>query len=184
MAASALQHMPLRVVFLTGFMGSGKTAVGRALAQRLRWRFADLDESIEQQGRAVAAIFAVEGEAAFRRVESLALERLLASHAGESLVAALGGGTLGIKQNRARLRFPGSTVILLEAPAEVLWQRCRAQQSERPLLKDELSFRRLYAVRRTHYAGADAVIETGVRSVDQVAEEIERWMLARLSQQA
>src|ERR1700758_2546976 len=81
-------------VVLIGFMGAEKTTVGRALAERLRWKFLDLDDLIEQrEQKSVAEIFASSGEAAFRRMESAALSSLLQDRANDSdLVLALGGG--------------------------------------------------------------------------------------------
>src|SRR5215470_15159503 len=95
-----------RCVFLIGFMGAGKTTVGKALARRLGWTFHDLDQIIEHaQGKPVAAIFAEDGEAEFRRLESTALSELLARPAqndagGEPQIVALGGGAFARAANR------------------------------------------------------------------------------------
>ncbi|MGZ7057341.1 MAG: shikimate kinase, partial [Candidatus Angelobacter sp.] len=82
----------MRCVVLIGFMGAGKTTVGRALARRLRWKFIDLDDVIEhREKKSVAEIFASSGEAAFRRMESAALTALLQDRkSGSDLVLALG----------------------------------------------------------------------------------------------
>src|ERR1700753_3284953 len=95
-----------RCVVLIGFMGAGKTTVGRALASALHCRFYDLDEVVEQrEQKQVAEIFAASGEAAFRRAESSALRALLQYHNAESdLVIALGGGAFIQKENRDALK--------------------------------------------------------------------------------
>src|SRR2546423_14156771 len=84
----------LRAVILVGFMGAGKTSVGRALGDRLGWRFQDLDDRVRaREGRTVAEIFRESGETEFRRVEHAALRELLAeTEVGTPMVLALGGG--------------------------------------------------------------------------------------------
>src|SRR5579864_5288094 len=117
-------------VVLIGFMGAGKTTVGRALAERLGWKFLDLDDLIEQRERkAVAEIFASAGEAAFRRMESAALAAALQDCAGSSdLVLALGGGAFVQPQNRDGLNAAGAITVLLEAPVEELRRRCTGER--------------------------------------------------------
>src|SRR5215471_18125932 len=99
-----------REVFLIGFMGAGKSSVGRALALRLGWLFQDLDDVIERsQGKSVAGIFAEAGESGFRAIESQALHRLLTTSGGERCrcIVALGGGAFAQPQNRAALQETG-----------------------------------------------------------------------------
>jgi len=127
-------------VVLTGFMGSGKTTVGRLLAGRLGWAFHDLDEEIERRtGTTVPQIFAAEGEEGFRRQESSALAALLGSH---QTVIALGGGAPEVLGNRLLLeQTPKTAVVYLAAPLEVLVARCERQAAEgeateRPLLSE------------------------------------------------
>jgi len=165
-------------VFLVGFMGAGKTSVGRALGQRLNWVFEDLDDRIERrEGRTVAEIFRESGESAFREAENSALRQVLDE--AESRVArivALGGGAFVQSRNAALLRASGLPVVFLDAPVGELWQRCRTQAhaagAERPLLKSEEEFRQLYNTRRPHYSQASRKIETGGRTVDAIAREI------------
>src|SRR5947209_660656 len=97
-------------VYLVGFMGAGKTTVGRALAKRLGWRAVDIDELIEERERlAVSEIFARRGEAYFRAVErAVLLEHLAPRH----LVVATGGGTFADLQNRAAINRDGVSVWL------------------------------------------------------------------------
>ncbi|HSK45539.1 MAG TPA: shikimate kinase, partial [Candidatus Binatia bacterium] len=108
----------MRCVVLIGFMGAGKTTVGRSLAKSLRWNFLDLDDVIEQrEKKTVAEIFASSGEPAFRQAESAALAALLQDRqAGSDLILALGGGAFVQKQNRDALISAGAITILLEAP--------------------------------------------------------------------
>jgi shikimate kinase len=166
------------VVFLVGFMGSGKTSVGRSLAQRLNWEFSDLDDHIQRrEGCSVAEIFRKSGEPQFRQVEHDALKHVLADLRGAGgRIVALGGGAF-IQQNNAALlaeaKFP---TVFLDAPAHELWRRCSQQASEcgaeRPLLQNEEQFRQLYDARRDAYSRASLMIETSNRTVDAVADKI------------
>ncbi len=168
----------VRTIFLVGFMGAGKTSVGRALAQRLNWSFQDLDDCIvEREGRSLARIFQESGERAFRQAEHLALREILADRTrGSCGVVALGGGAFAQKRNAMLLREPEVTTVFLDARAEELWSRCSRQASEsgtqRPLLKDMNQFRKLYESRRSSYLKAAVAIQTGGRAVETIASEI------------
>jgi shikimate kinase len=168
---------PTRRVFLIGFMGAGKTSVGRILASRLRWSFRDLDDIIEQnQGKPVARIFAESGEAAFRAAESLALRRTLLEEAAgfpAGLVLALGGGAFAQPENREVLHLSGGLVVLLHAPLDELRTRCAREPGKRPLAGDPAKFEELYAARRRFYELAPFRVETMNKAVDEVAAEIE-----------
>jgi shikimate kinase len=125
----------LRRLVLTGFMGAGKTTVGRLLAQRLGWEFLDLDTLIETRtGLNIPSIFSAHGEARFRQLESAAL----ASALGRSnVVLALGGGAPETLTNRLLLeQTPGTATIFLDAPFPVLFDRCMLQDQSRPVLAD------------------------------------------------
>src|SRR5262245_26644063 len=143
----------MRRVVLIGFMGAGKTSVGRALAKKLRCPFQDLDDLIEQrEGQSISQIFASAGETEFRRAESAALRDLLHEReqpqetAGHSdLVLALGGGAFVQAQNRALLEQAGAITVLLEAPLEELRRRCQAESKVRPLAQQEARFAELFA---------------------------------------
>jgi shikimate kinase len=169
---------PGKAVFLVGFMGAGKTSVGRVLAQRLGWTFEDLDDRIvEREGRTVAEIFQSSGEPVFRRAEQAALASLLEElHAGSSRIVALGGGAFVQSENSALLRASAVPTVFLEAPVDELWRRCCAQAeesgTERPLLRNMQQFRQLYEARRKGYLQASCQVRTGGRAVDAIAGEI------------
>jgi shikimate kinase len=163
-----------RWVALIGFMGAGKTTVGRTLAQRLGWTFCDLDELIEaREQTTVAEIFARTGEDSFRRTESALLLELLENETRANCVIALGGGTFVQPQNRSALQKAGAITILLEAPLEELKRRCREAGRTRPLALDEEHFEQLFAGRRADYALAQLRVNTGGKTPEGVAAEIE-----------
>ena len=170
----------MRCVVLIGFMGAGKTTVGRALAKSLRWKFLDLDDVIEQrEHKSVPEIFASSGEPAFRRMESAALAALLQDHqAGSDLILALGGGAFVQKQNRDALISAGAITVLLEAPVEELRKRCQAEHKVRPLAQQDARFNELFAARRADYALARFTVQTLDKSVQQVTAEIEQLLKA------
>ncbi len=163
-----------RAVFLVGFMGAGKTSVGRALALQLEWRFVDLDSRIEAQaGRTIAEIFRESGESAFRREETAALRTLLDElRQGVAAVVALGGGAFVQAENAALLREFGARVVFLDAPVEELRRRCAHLGGARPLFADENQFRQLYEARRSGYMKAGFRVETAGKTVSQVVAEI------------
>ena len=172
-----------RCIFLIGFMGAGKTTVGKALARRRQCSFQDLDQIIEDaRGKSVAAIFAEDGEAEFRRMESQALNRVLAeaAQAGgrEARVVALGGGAFAQPANRDAIRQAGAVTVLLQAPLEELRRRCRQDANVRPLAQDEARFAQLLGERQEAYALAQFHVDTMNKAVDEVAAEIERRLAA------
>jgi shikimate kinase len=123
--------MPKRkkIIYLTGFMGSGKSTVGALLARELGWLFIDLDQTIEAgQGMTIRKIFETEGEPRFRWLEHAALRE---SVQNEPAVIALGGGTIVQRHNQALLREMGGTTIWLSCSPERLLARC-AGMEERP----------------------------------------------------
>jgi shikimate kinase len=165
------------IVFLVGFMGAGKSTVGRALSQRLNWVFEDLDDRIERlEGRSVAAIFRNSGEAEFRRAEREALQSLLDElRGGVARVIALGGGAFTQPDNAALLSEAGAHTVFLDAPVEELWRRCCEQASEaaeRPLLSSLDGFRELYENRHRAYENASLQIDTSGCTVDEIAANI------------
>jgi shikimate kinase len=167
-------------VILIGFMGAGKSSVGRALGEQLGWSFEDLDERIERrERRKVAEIFRDSGESEFRRAERAALGELLQElRAGAERIVALGGGAF-VQKHNARLIEAGSVpTVFLDAGVEELWRRCKGQAEqqgmERPLLGSPESFRELYEARRPHYLKASFRQETGGKTVEGIAAELVR----------
>ena len=146
-------------IFLVGFMGSGKSTVGRALAEELGWGFADLDEDIEKrEGMSIGQIFDTRGEAEFRRAETAALrERVRPIERGKPCVIALGGGAFLSEENFEIVSNNGVSVWL-DCPFSMVEQRLAGQQVEynhRPLARDPEKLRELFAVRRAGYERAD-----------------------------
>ena len=172
------RELPNNAVILVGFMGAGKSSVGRELGQQLNWLFEDLDDRIEaREGRTVAAIFREAGEADFRRAERAALQQSLEElRGGSSKIIALGGGAFVQKENAALLHAAGVATVFLDAPIEELWQRCSTQANangtERPLLRSREEFQKLYESRRAGYGSAALHIQTGSRTVEAIAGEI------------
>jgi shikimate kinase len=139
-------------IYLVGFMGSGKSTVGRALAERLGWSFIDVDAEIERaQHASIAEIFAARGEEEFRRIESEAILRLVQwVERGRPSVVALGGGAFSAAGNREPLLQNGVTVWL-DCPFEVARKRAASDPS-RPLSRDPDQFRALFEARLPVYA--------------------------------
>ena len=163
-----------RVILLVGFMGAGKTSVGKVLAEQLRWRFVDLDDLVvAREGRSVSQIFEAAGESGFRSRESAALQQLLIElESSGDAVVALGGGALSQPENRAALERSGFHAIFLDAPVEILFQRCASQYLQRPLLKDFSTFRDLYILRQIQYSSAAVRVETRNKSVAEVCNQV------------
>ena len=165
-------------VFLVGFMGAGKSSVGRALGLRLNWIFEDLDDRIAaRERRTVAEIFRDSGESEFRRAEHAALQHVLQElGGGGARIVALGGGAFVQEDNVALLKAAGVPTVFLDAPVDELWRRCCRQASEtgaeRPLLRSQEQFRELYETRRRGYAKASRRIPTDSRPVEEIASEI------------
>ncbi len=162
-------------LYLTGFMGAGKTAAGRELAVRAGWSFCDLDDEIENStGRTVFEVFK-EGEEKFRMLEREALERTLEY---SRRVIALGGGAIAWRDNREYLADKG-VVVYLDVAADVLFERVRHSTSERPLLsgfQDIDLLNRIETVlemRLPFYERADLIIDClQAKTAGDIAEEI------------
>jgi shikimate kinase len=166
-------NKPLRLLALTGFMGSGKTTIGRLLARRLGWHHIDLDDRIaEASGLGVQEIFAQSGESAFRKMEEAELAQALGEACGRQrpTVLSMGGGTITRAANVALLRQSGSMILWLDCPMVNLLHRC-TQITNRPLFRDELSFRELYARRLPFYEMANYRVDSSgdpQHTVDQI----------------
>ncbi len=158
---------------MVGFMGAGKTSVGRSLGRRLGWDFEDLDDRIQARaGRSIAEIFRDLGEAEFRSLENTSLRELLGELDAGPRVVALGGGAYAQPGNAALLESAGVHVIFLDGSAEELFRRCEREQRERPLLQDVKQFRELYEQRRPSYLKASRRIETTGKQIDAIAAEV------------
>jgi len=168
-----------RALFLVGFMGTGKTAVGRVISQRLGWRFEDLDVGIAARARhSIAEIFREFGEAHFRKLEHEAVSELgEAARQGSQFVVALGGGAFVQQENAELLMCKDCATVFLDTPVEELWQRCAAPgEAERPLRSDPEQFRRLFEARLPLYGRASVTVSTSGKSVDEVAQEVLRQL--------
>lgn len=163
----------LIAVALVGFMGAGKTTVGRALASRLGWRFADLDDLIQaREGRSVEQIFREQGEAGFRKLERLTVREVTTAGKSAPLVLALGGGAFPEDTVQEVLRAAGIPAVFLDAPVEELFRRSEQPDVVRPLRQNHEQFRRLYEARLTSYLRAPLRIETSGKEIATIVEEI------------
>jgi len=163
-------------IYLVGFMGSGKSTVGRALAEELGWGFADLDEDIEKrEGMSISQIFDTRGEAEFRKAETAALrERVRSIERGKACVVALGGGAFLSDENFDIVSNNGVSVWL-DCPFSTVERRLAGQHIEynhRPLARDPEKLRELFAVRRTGYERADYCIPVDTDDAAATAAKI------------
>jgi shikimate kinase len=178
----ATQPAHLRRLVLTGFMGAGKTTVGRLLAARLNWDFLDLDALIEARtGLSVPSIFATHGESHFRQLESQALACAL----GRSrVVLALGGGAPEILTNRLLLeQTPATATVFLDAPFATLFDRCMLQAlnpgtTERPNLADPAAAEQRFLTRQPIYR---RLAHHAISTADLSTQETVTALLARLN---
>jgi shikimate kinase len=163
------------LIFLIGYMGSGKSTVGKKLAKLLQYGFADLDDHIEKRGgRRIADIFALEGEEEFRRLERLYLEKLCKL---ENYVIASGGGTACFGKNIALMKNSGK-VVYLKLTAASLAKRLLQSDNQRPLLKNtgnkslENFIEEHLAQREKFYGQADLVVNGVSLDVKVLAQQI------------
>lgn len=168
----------MKNVVLIGFMGTGKTAIGKRLARLLGWEFIDTDAEIERlTGKSVARIFAEDGEVRFRSEENLLCRKLTQR---ERLVIATGGGMVLNPENVALLKQNG-VLIKLYADPEVIIGRVKAKKERRPLLKGNLEerVRELLAAREEAYNIADFAVDTGKQDPDSSAAIIYDYLRKR-----
>jgi len=160
-------------IALIGFMGTGKTAVGRALAARLGREFVELDSLIEQRaGKSIPEIFQQDGEIGFRELEIEATKEVARK---KNAIIACGGGIVLNKINIDRLS-KGCVIVYLTASPEVILERTSDDKNERPLLRapDQTSqIKELLRFRQPYYErAADIKIDTTRLDIDTVAERI------------
>ncbi|HLI77996.1 MAG TPA: shikimate kinase [Acidobacteriaceae bacterium] len=172
-------------IVLTGFMGSGKSTVGRVLARQLRWQFVDLDDAVAgREGMSVPELFATRGESGFRIAETSALQELLQR---EGVVIALGGGAPETDSVRHLLATTGRTAVVhLHAPFPLLYARCKAQAQDpaataRPLLGEEAAAKARYERRMAVYTAvahlrADASANSPEAVAKAVREALSAWV--------
>jgi shikimate kinase len=156
---------------LIGFMGTGKTSVGRFVAELLDFQYLDTDEMIQSDtGRIISDIFKTDGEPAFRALE----EKVVAELASRAkTVIATGGGLPTNPTNLTSLKSHALVVCLWASP-EKIWERVK-NQSHRPLLHDtdpQKKIRELLAAREPFYKQADVLLNTELRSVREVTQQI------------
>ena len=160
-------------IYLVGFMGTGKTHIGKELARKKQWNFVDLDELIElRERRCISDIFAQDGESYFRRLETRALKEVAGQ---DTFVVACGGGVV-IKPENIRLMKETGTIVCLTASAAVILKRVRGY-ANRPLLhvpdpKKQVEL--LLKLRAPYYAQADHTIDTSVLTPAAVVAKITR----------
>jgi shikimate kinase len=156
---------------LIGFMGAGKTSVGRLVSESLDFEYLDTDEMIQSgTGRTISDIFKTDGEPAFRALE----EKVVAELSGRAkTVISTGGGLPANPKNLASLKTHALVVCLWASP-EKIWERVK-NQSHRPLLlgaNPQAKIRELLAAREPFYKQADVLLNTDLRSVREVAQQI------------
>ena len=162
---------------LTGFMGTGKSSVGRRLALALGLGFLDIDKLIEEEAKLpIKEIFSLKGERHFREIESALIERLSTGELGRGLVVSTGGGAVIDPANRERLRSFGK-VVCLTASAEEIVRRVGSGE-ERPLLSEENALTAassLLEERAAFYADCDLTVATTAKSPEEVVSIIKEF---------
>ncbi|MGK5093736.1 shikimate kinase [Deltaproteobacteria bacterium TL4] len=158
-------------IVLIGFMGVGKTTIGRKLARRLGYYFLDMDHQIEQeQGCSIAEIFDYAGESCFRNLETQLLQRLISVH---NTVLSTGGGIITTEGNIQLMKKIGK-LVYLKAPVEVILARLE-NDTKRPLLRTENAeekIRTLLEKRSPLYAQADYVFESDQTPIPMIITQI------------
>lgn len=170
--ASSMIPPHLRRLVLTGFMGAGKSTIGRILANRLGWTFLDLDDHLEQRtGATIPQLFERHGEVRFRRLESTALASALSR---SNTVLALGGGTPEGLTNRLLLeQTPATFTVFLDAPFPTLFDRCMMQEIGRPVLADPEAAQLRFSLRHPLYLRlARLTIDTTALTPEETAEAV------------
>ena len=164
-----------RNIILTGFMGTGKTRVGRILAARLNYSFVDIDFLVEKKEKQkISKIFEEKGEAYFRRLETVAIVEALQ---GEKKVVATGGGSLLLEENRFLLQEGGVVICLSALPIEIFNRVSRMKN--RPLLKSKdvlAEIKKLLLARQKYYDTVPYQISTTGKTPQEVVAEIEQLL--------
>ena len=160
-------------IVLVGFMGTGKTSIGKRLSMQLRMRYVDTDDIVEQDsGRSISDIFAEDGEPTFRALESEAVRKVSKL---SNYIIATGGGVVLKAENMVELKRNG-IVFCLTATAEEIYRRVQ-HQPHRPLLQTPdplLKISTMLEERHPYYTKADYMVETTGRSFGEVMAYIKR----------
>lgn len=173
--ASPAKHTMKSKLVVTGFMGTGKSAVGRAVAARLGRRFIDSDhEIVARAGKSIGQLFIDEGEAAFRAMERAVIRNLAQS--AEPAVIATGGGVM-VDEENFKVLAPVAAIILLTARPEVIARRVSASAVVRPKLMEQglplaQAIARLMEQRAPAYARIKLVIDTSDLTIDEAADRV------------
>lgn len=165
-------------IVLIGFMGTGKTAVGRKLAIRLKRKFIDTDAEIEEvTGKTIARIFAQDGIIRFRSEEALLVNKLAGR---EGLVIATGGG-LVLDPENVRLLKENGVLIALKAAPEVIYHRVKKKKNRPLLMKGELmaTIQSLLKEREGAYDVAEFTVDTGICGMGETVEQIVKYLSER-----
>jgi shikimate kinase len=158
----------MKAIVLVGFMGSGKTEVGKILAERLGVPFLDLDREIERlEGKSVGQIFSEMGEAHFRKREREVLQTLT----GGNMVLAIGGGAFTADDNIALINAKATTVWL-NCPLAVCMERCARKPGQRPIFSEPEEMARIFEHRKRFYGKAHFTVDSGTGEPEDVAERI------------
>lgn len=156
-------------IYITGFMGSGKTTVGQALAKSLGYQVTDTDKWIEEmEGQSISSIFKQYGEPYFRDLETNALQQI----SGNQLIITTGGGIIMRPENREIMKEKGKT-IYLQCDLDEVFLRLN-DDTTRPLLKkeDKSNVEKLYQSRLPFYKEADHTINTTGKSIHLIVQEL------------
>lgn len=167
------------IIVLSGYMGSGKSLIGKKLAEKLNWTYLDLDEEIEKkQNMLIADVFSEKGEIFFRKTENEVLKSCL--NTKENKIISLGGGTPCYGNNLNLIKEnPNTTMIYLKVDVQTLLNRLQSQRHHRPLIShledeeklDEFIRKHLFE-RQYYYMQSDLVIDASSANPDEIAEEI------------
>jgi shikimate kinase len=174
--------MPKANIVLTGFMGTGKTTVGRLMAQRLNYEFIDTDRLIEERiGCTIAEFFCHQGEAAFRKLEGELAQELSKCR---GLVISTGGRMMLDRANAAALGKTGRVFCLVATPEEIL-QRVSMDKNERPLLQGPDPLEKIVALLQEREPGYRAFtqIQTGAKTPAAIVDELLNSLRAEVTSQ-